>query len=450
MSLKEHIYADIIKLTLNNKEKSEIYSYLSDKYSLNRKRVSAYYLQWSNEDQKVECNFTTAGNAEIFVNDYSPINLSKKKIQKIVEQKGEDLHVTVNLDFEVRSLEDLLVACDVDGKKWEVKAWQCKKWDLGIKNAQEKIETKQLFSVSASFSPRKLDNDLNQQREVIVKQLFESAPSNPLTFACKPENPTADCVLELALFDVHFGKLAHREESGDDYDLKIAMTRYKDAIKELLSRIDLNCIQRILLPIGNDMINVDNNQSTTTAGTLQDCDSRFYKIIRSVKSLLIETINSLAVIAPVDVVVVAGNHDELSSFMIGEMLSAYYHNTERVVVDNGAAFRKYYKFGTVSIMFTHGNKEKHADLGMIFAAENPLLWAATTQRYIQLGHYHHNKKINYLSNQEFQGFQTQIMPSLSGSDAWHSGKGFNSLKQAKALLFHKKNGLIGEFTHTVK
>ncbi|MEK6878329.1 MAG: hypothetical protein AABY22_01905, partial [Nanoarchaeota archaeon] len=62
---------------------------------------------------------------------------------------------------------------------------------------------------------------------------------------------------------------------------------------------------------------------------------------------------------------------------------------------------------------------------------------------------HKNKKLNYLSVDEHQGFQVQTMPSLSGTDFWHKSKGYNSLKQAKALLFNPNEGLIGEFTTTL-
>jgi hypothetical protein len=249
---------------------------------------------------------------------------------------------------------------------------------------------------------------------------------------------------------VHFGKLAHSEECGEDYDLKIAAERYREAIYGLLSHIDTDDVERILLPIGQDMFNVDNGEGTTTAGTPQDTDTRFYKMVRTVKNLLIEIVNELAAIAPVDIVVVAGNHDEQTSFLLGEILDAYYHNTERVIVQNSASLRKYYEYGTVGILLTHGDKEKHSELGMIFAAENPGLWARTTQRYIQIGHKHHNKKIEYLRTQDFQGFQVQILPSLSGPDAWHKGRGYIALKQAKALIYDKVDGLIGELTHTVK
>lgn len=428
---------DIIFNNFGKLSKAEIYAKLSTDLKITRKQASAYYLRLvSNGSLKDQETFP-------------PASYNDKQVKKILKQEGENLYISVNLDFEVRTLEALLLACEVDGTKWEVISWQCKKWDLGIKNAQEKIETKQLFSVSAKFRPKKVDTDLKLQKEVLLNELFANAPGES-SFPAVQRQQNGEYLLELALFDMHFGKMAHREETGADYDLKIAVERYKTAIEDLLSQVDLNSIGRILLPIGNDMINIDNVQSTTTAGTPQNCDSRFHKIVRTVKNVLIDTITQLSLIAPVDVVVVAGNHDEQTSFLIGEMLDAYFYNTARVTVANDAAPRKYYKYGTVGIMFTHGNKEKHNDLGMIFAAENPLLWAATTQRYIQIGHHHHNKKIKVIANDEYQGFQVQIIPSLSGNDAWHEGKGYDSLKQAKGFTYHKLRGLRGEFTYTAE
>lgn len=389
------------------------------------------------------------------INNLPKINLTSKEIKKIISQTKDNLDVNVNVNFEVKSLDDLLAVCEVDTTQWEVVSWQCKKWDLGIKNSANQIETKELYSVSAKFRAIKEENNIALQKDLIIKELLEKAPdlNEVLTAASHlldSEDYDKKYLLEIAIPDAHFGKLSHEEESGEDYDLKIATKRFVETVKSLVRKVDVNSIDRILFPIGNDLINVDNKYNTTTGGTPQDCDTRFYKVVRTVKNLLIDTINYLTAIAPVDVVIVAGNHDEQTSFMIGEMLDSYYHNTNRVTVYNAASLRKYYKYGTTSIMFTHGNKEKHSDLGMIFAAENPKLWAETTQRYIQLGHLHHNRKISYLSAQEFQGFEIQVIPSISGSDAWHYGKGFDSLKQAKAFLFDKEEGKVGEFTHTIK
>src|SRR5690606_19079944 len=122
--------------------------------------------------------------------------------------------------------------------------------------------------------------------------------------------------------------------TDEDYDLKIAEKRVKEAVKDLLSRVNIATIHRILLPIGNDLINIDNRYNTTFAGTPQDSDCRYMKIIKIVKRILIEVIDELSMIAPVDVIVVPGNHDTTSSFMMGEILEAFYHKNELVNIDN--------------------------------------------------------------------------------------------------------------------
>jgi hypothetical protein len=384
------------------------------------------------------------------LNKIPEANYTEQEIKKILKQDGENLNITINTDIEVKSLEDLMIVCEVDPKKWDVISWQCKKWDLGIKNNVNEIQTKQLFSVSAKFKPVKIDSNLSLQKDFIIDELFKHAPAHrPIKYTVE-KGVAKDLLLEIALFDVHFGKLAHAEEVGEDYDLKIASARFTQAVESLLKNVNLNRVAKILFPIGQDLINVDNLQNSTTAGTPQDSDSRFHKIVKTVKTVLINTIDRLSTIAPVDIVITTGNHDEQTTFMIGEMLEAYYHRNPNISVDNGAFLRKYYKYGTVGIMFTHGNREKFNELGMIFAAENPKLWAATTQRYVQIGHFHHNKKITTLQTQEFQGFQVQIIPSLSGTDAYHYGRGYYSQKQAKAFLYSHKDGLVGEFTFTAK
>lgn len=440
MTLKERVQTFLAKNPINDNIPNK-YKHVCTALNISVKQASRYWLELK---QKID-------------NTHKPCNLSEAQATKILKQEGENLNISIKVDFEIKSLNDLLEACEVDPKKWEVISWECKKWDLGIKNQQQEIETKALFSVNAKFKAITIDTNLNLQKDVILKELLNNKNNfdsleNWYNFTQNIDKAIVNKrsnLLELALFDLHFGKLAHKEEAGEDYDIKIAVDRYNKAIETLLSRVDLNTVEKILLPVGQDLLNVDNLHGTTTAGTPQDNDSRFYKVVRTVKNVLIETINKLSLIAPVDVVIVVGNHDEQSTFMIGEMLDAYYYNNRYVNIYNSASLRKYYKYGISGIMFTHGNREKFNELGMIFAAENPKLWADTKQRFVQIGHFHHNKKANTLTTQEFQGFQVQIIPSLSGSDYWHKGKGFLSLKQGKAFLYDKEQGLIAEYTYTV-
>lgn len=438
MTVNQILKGQVCKFILENNQtlnKPDLYKYTRDEFGLTSKAVSRYYIELERKGL-LKC-----------YNKTEPSSLSSNEISRVLSQEGNNLSFSAKTNTEIKSLDDLLLVCSVDTSVWEIISWQCKKWDLGVKDSTNSIVTKNLYSVSAKFRKIKEEENLPLQKGIILSELFKRSVGVE-KFQYEPIG--GDNMLELALFDCHFGKLSHKEESGEDYDLKIAAKRYNNAIGDLLSKVNLKTVSKILLPIGNDLINVDGVENKTTAGTPQDCDSRFYKIVRTVKELLISTIERLTFIAPVDVVICVGNHDQQTSFMIGEMLEAYFHNNENVNVDNLASLRKYYKFGNVSLMFTHGDKEKHANLGMIFAAENPKMWASTKQRYIQIGHFHHNRKIEYLSNQEFQGFQMQVIPSLSSSDSWHTGKGFMSLKQAKGFLYNKKTGLVGEFTHTVQ
>ena len=362
-------------------------------------------------------------------------------------ETGNSARFTSIVNKEIKSLEDLIETCNIDTNVWEVSKWSVKSYN-GYSKADGELSKDVRYSVNAELKRKTVDTDLNKQKEAILELLKKEAP-----VVAKYEDKEfskKSHLFEISLPDVHFGKLSWAGESGEDYDLKIATERFKSAVKGLLQNVPLHIIDRILFPIGNDMINVDSRRNMTTAGTPQDSDSRFRKLLLTVNNLLIETISELSTIAPVDVVVVSGNHDYDTMFNIGMVLEAYFHNNENVTIDNSPKQRKYYRYGKTAIMFTHGNEEKHSDLGLIFATEQPVLWAQTYFREAQLGHFHKNKKTNYISVDEYQGFQINILPSLSATDYWHNSKGYMGLKQGKAFLYEKEDGKVAEFNYTVK
>lgn len=331
-----------------------------------------------------------------------------------------------------RTLEELIEDHKVDSSRYKVSSyWSKQKGDK--------------FYHSLFLTLIKQDTNLASQKELLMEEIKDSSCYIPF----KRPNKRAKYAYEINIPDVHFGKMSWSEESGEDYDIKIAEKRYEEAIQSLLSLVNTDDIEEIIFPIGNDMINIDSRRNETFAGTGQDSDSRFYKIVKVVKSILIRNINALSVIAPVKVIVVSGNHDPETMFMLGEILESFYHNNENVDVDNFPRQRKYYQYGLNGFQYTHGNEEKHTELGLIFATEQAQLWADTIYRFCKLGHFHKNKTIKYLSIDEHQGFQVQILPSLSGSDAWHNSKGYMSKKQAKGFLYHKNNGQVAEYTYSV-
>lgn len=370
----------------------------------------------------------------------------------------------------IKTLEDLIAACDIDIKEWEVVSYEVNKWEVGRKNkivdlnwqsgvSTGKVDDKgtifvePLFQVKAKLSRRKVGKDLEKQKEAVMAELRAYKPSFDRDKAIKKiraysvhfTNAKKDCALEINVPDLHIGKLAWGEETGDDYDIKIATERYKNAITQLIGRTNVSQIEKFILVVGHDFLNVDGKNNLTTAGTPQSSDSRFYKMVKVGKELLIETIDELSLIANVDVVVVPGNHDSNSMLMMGDILDAWYHNSETVKVLNDAAPRKYYQYGRTGIMYAHGHNEKLDSLGQIFATERKQLWADTDFHRVHVGHFHHQKQIKFKDIDEQIGCTIKIISSLSSNDAWHAEKGYLSLKGAEAFLYHREQGLLANY-----
>lgn len=350
-----------------------------------------------------------------------------------VDVKKGILESKVDCDFEPKSLQELAILHKIDLEEYN------------ISNYWTKLKSNGKFTSSVFCTKRLVDNDLVKQKDILLEELKKGFSTNVKKLVNKPSS----LAYEISIPDVHFGKLSWRGETGEDYDIQIAIDRYEAAIETLLDYAGNRNFQKIIFPIGNDMINIDSRRNETFLGTAQDTDSRFFKIVKVVKEILIRNIEKLSSIAHTDVIVIGGNHDPETMFMIGEILDSYFHKNPNVTINNLPKQRKYYQFGKNGFLYTHGNEEKHSDLGLIFATEEPRLWADTKYRFVKLGHFHKNKKIEYLSVDDHHSLQVQVLPSLSGSDAWHTSKGYISLKQAKSFVYDHEKGQVAEFTFTV-
>jgi len=351
----------------------------------------------------------------------------------------------------VTTLDDALAFSKVDLTVWEVKEHTFNTWTTSGKFPNPKIEGgwefRQINNVQVKIWFKKKDIEKANAWKSFVTEIDKYTPDY-LKLAKTFEHVLSSertRMLELSLPDLHIGKLAWEEESGENYKTKEAMKRYNMSVEKLLAEVNLTKIDKILLPIGNDMLNIDNKNSTTTAGTPQDSDSRWQKMFLKAKELLIYNIDRLSTIAPVEVLVVPGNHDNQTMFYLGDTLQSWYRENPVVSVRNEPTPRKYVQYGVNLIGFTHGNEEKHSDLGSIMATQEPQLWANTKYREFHLGHFHKSKSMTFVDVDEFQGCKVRVLPSLSGTDAWHNGKGYMSIKAAMAFVYDKKEGLVGVY-----
>ena len=248
--------------------------------------------------------------------------------------------------------------------------------------------------------------------------------------------------------DIHIGKYANQLETGDGYNVEIACERVLEGLQGLIDKSKGFDVDRVLFCIGNDILHIDNVYNTTTAGTNQDVDGKWWEHFEIALALYVKCVEILREIAPVDVIHSMSNHDYQSGFHLAHALKSWFRLDGEVTFDISVAHRKYYKYGKNLIGLEHGDGAKMDKLPLLMAQEQPLLWSETTHRYWYLHHLHHKVKHKWLDAKDFIGVTVEYMRSPSGTDSWHSRKGFTGVPKAVEGFLHEKvSGQVARLVH---
>lgn len=270
--------------------------------------------------------------------------------------------------------------------------------------------------------------DLTEFKEKFFEEMKQYVPqiATP-NYQAREGAPVA---YEISLPDFHYGKIGtiSQEQSNADFI---------NTIKELHKKAEGLNIEKFILPIGNDGLNSEGYSRATTKGTPQHDSEEWQETFRGYWRLLVTAIDYLSAFAPVDVIVVQGNHDFERMFYIGEVIDSWYKDSVVVTVDNSFDSRKYYKYGKNMLMFTHGDKEKPAEMPLLMATEQPLMFAECPHREVHCGH-QHREIVN-----TYQGVKVRFLPSIATNDAWHKVMGYNSMREAQAYIWNKEKGCEG-------
>lgn len=372
-----------------------------------------------------------------------PISKTEDKIQ--YSEKGGVAEVSVEKSLKIKSLEELIRVAKIDLSVWEIERYVTNKWEttnsdgISFENWQVKAWMKKLkiASVASKNIAADLKSDLIDLKFPAVNYLPKSHGN----------------LFVPNIYDLHLGKMAWGPESGEDYDLSIAKLRFNNALDDLMNKASGYNIERIMFPVGNDLFNSDKSTPfpQTTGGTPQQDDTRYQKLFREARILMVEGILKLSQVAPVDVVTVFSNHDEERGFYLGEVLDAVFINHTSVRVDNSPKNRKYYQFGKCLIATAHGHGVKDQDLPLTMAQEAPEMWADTWYREFLLGHIHHSKKLVTQIGKDYRGVFVTYMTSPSATDSWHYKHNLTgSIKGAEGFIYNKEEGKIGSVIHNIK
>lgn len=371
---------------------------------------------------------------------------SKPRSEVSFEDKGPS-GIASSLSTRITTLEQLLIASKVDLSIWEVERHIVNKWEVAMK--EEAPKTKRVHAIVEpliqikAWLRRKTPQEIGM-RAALAEQIAEArrtpAKIRPISYV-----PTrGECLAELDIFDLHYGKLCWAAESGEDMDVKIAEKNFKEAVARLRDAAVPYGISQFLFPVGNDYLNVDNEARTTTAGTPQDEDGRWQRTFTNGRRLLVWAVNYLREVAPVVVLVIRGNHDWQRTFYLGDSLECWFHADKAVHIDNTPPGRKYFAWGNVLLGFTHGDKEALKDLPLTMAVERPDLWAEAKYREFHLGHIHHKRTHDFQPVAEQKGIVVRHLSSLTAADAWHAQKGYRAQRSAQCFIWHKEHGCQAE------
>ena len=399
---------------------------------------SKYRKWWYSFNEGMDYVRNLEAEREEAVKEY--VGEQKKDFQMLKTGEQASTIVTKLNEEQLKDPDYLLKVHGYDPNEWELTSAKQSIWNNKLDN--------ELYSSKITVKPRVGFN----WSEDNVRKIFDKVVKDINIVGCEyariagkdEQPPIQDKMILIGISDLHYGLLA-KDNLSEDYNMKIANERFNKILTDVIQRKqDNQDIEKVILLIGNDFLNADNLQGTTSRHmTPQDQETNWYEMITSATEMLIEGIEKLRFFFPkIEVVNVKGNHDEMSMFGIMQTLNAYYKNSLSVIINTDCRFRQYIKYGTSLIGLSHN--ERIQDITKIMAAESGTDWGECKYKCFLLGHLHDRKEVG-----DDYGVDIYRLPSVSGASAWTSQQGYcGTNKMSQSFVFDKNKGLV-EIMNTI-
>ena len=294
-------------------------------------------------------------------------------------------------------------------------------------------------NASLYIKPEKQKDELNKIIKDFIKEAKNYSPKYP-----KIDRPKLKegHLLFVSPSDLHIGKLCKSFVSGEEYNNQIAVYRCLEGINSCLQKSSGFPVDQIVLLFSGDLLHIDNFEGTTTKGTRQDTDGLLSDHFQIAKRLMVEIVEKLLTVSRVHIMYTPGNHDNLTGWLLAELLSVWFRHNKDVSFDISLQKRKYFTYHNSLIGSTHGDKINYNQLPLVVADEAED-WGNTKYRYLFTQHIHHKQ------TKQVPGLHIESLMSPSEADNWHASMGYQSSnnKAIEAYLFSKNNGMSCRFTH---
>jgi len=340
-------------------------------------------------------------------------------------QKGTG-EVVFNSKEEIKSLDELIEKCKIDTDKWEITKYVQNYWG----NAEQPH-----YQVKAWLGKKK-GEQIFQDSFVSFLETYE--PVSPEIMAPKFDTAKLEACLIINKQDSHLNKL----DIGGENDIDQRFGDFIQRVEIILNQAALaNNLTDIKYIIGSDEFNSEFT-NTTTKGTPQQNILSYHDAFQAICDHEVSVINLLLQRGEdVEVIFVAGNHDEFVGWHLASWLKTYFRNEERVFFDISPRYRKYVSYGSSAMMFNHGDALKPAKLAHIFPMEFKHGWSDHENFYIFTGDKHHEMSL------DFNGIKFYQLPAFStAKSGWDDKNGYTVTKgEVTGFLIDYDNGITNIF-----
>lgn len=318
-------------------------------------------------------------------------------------------------------------------KSWELQGARNNIWN--VYSIDDGIQT--LYSSKITVKPTTEYVWNTEDIEKIFKSLDMSRlPAAKKYEITKPKENGRLLVVPIA--DLHYNLLSDEATTGNTYNIDLATEYYYETINDVVNRTNKDEIEKILFVVGNDFINADNLNGTTTRGTPQDNQKIWHGAVDGATELIVNGINMLgtSLKKPVDAMYVPSNHDLHTMYGIMQTVKAWYRNDDNVSVNGSPLSRKYYRFGKTMLTLAHDMRVK--DGLKIVSTEGKDDWSDCTHMICLLAHLH--QAMIY----DKQGYlEIYRLPTISGWSRWTNNQGYvQSEKKNQSFIIDSEKGIV--------
>jgi hypothetical protein len=294
---------------------------------------------------------------------------------------------------------------------------------------------------SGQWVKSRLDDDRYQQMILsAIEGLKDEIPRETANILINPALTDVNLCNCYVITDYHLGMLSWGEETGNDWDIKIAEEMLVRWFQQAIAQSP-NSKYAVFAQL-SDFLHFDGIDAVTPASKhLLDVDTRFSKLVRVAIRVLRRIVGMLLHKHEfLHIKMCDANHDPVSQIWLRELFCVLYEDEPRVTVDNSPNPYNAYEFGDVSLFFHHGHKRTVSNVADVFVSMFREMYGRTKYAYAHMGHLHH------LDIKENNLMIVEQHRTISPNDAFGARGGYLSGRDAKVITYHKGYGEVSRLT----